>query len=178
MAFVNDSLRAGGIVMSLHLAKIAIMSVADRPGVAGVVLGVLADQGINVHCVVETTDQLNRSHFVICVEEVCLQKALAAVSGVQDKIEAERISHRPGVALVSVFGPHFRDIPGSASRTCRAISEANSNILAISTSFSSITCMIDGADLDRVVLSLRQAFDVPESAVCVAADGLSRRSKC
>jgi len=177
MTLTHDSLKAGGIVTGLHLVKIAILSVSDRPGVAGTVLGALAERHINVYFVVETTDQSNRSHFVICVDEDNSESAMAAISGIRERIEAEMISFCANVALVSVFGPHFRDIPGSASRMCQAISETGTNILAISTSFSSVTCLIDGSDLDRVILSLRRAFDVPEGAVCVATDGVSRRNR-
>jgi len=175
MAVELDALKASGIVQTRRLAQIGVMSVLNHPGVAGTVLGVLARQDINVHFVVETIGPDNRSHFVICVEEAKLDSALQAIAGIQDRLEGEHIIQRRQVALVSVFGPHFRDVPGAACLTCASIAAAGAEILAISTSFSSVTCVIDESAREKVIHSLREAFNLSESAVTTAVDGLSKR---
>lgn len=173
----NNPLRAGGIVRSLRLAMIRIMSMPDKPGIAGAVLGSLARQDINLQLVVESTDANNRSHIVVCVDEADLEAALVAIYEVSAKVEAETVIHRRNIALVSIFGPHFREKPGSACLCCASIAKAGVNILGISTSFSSITCLVEASEIDLAVSALKKAFEVPDSAVCTSADGLSRRAK-
>ena len=177
MALELDALKASGIVQTKRLAQLGVLSVINKPGLAGTVLGVLARQDINVHFVVETIDHDKRSHFVLCVDETNLEAALLAITSIQDRLEGEKIIHRRQVALVSVFGPHFRDVPGAACLTCASISAAGAEILAISTSFSSVTCLIEEEARERVIKSLREVFNLPESAVTTAVDGLSKRGK-
>ena len=74
-------------------------------------------------------------------------------------------------------GPHFRERPGCGAAACAAIAKEGVNILAISTSLSSIACMVDGAELAATVRSLQRTFELPNDAVMVADDGLSRPVK-
>lgn len=166
-------LKASGLVLTRRLAKVGVMSAPDRPGIAGAVVGALAEQGIAAQFVVETTDLDNRSHIVCCVEERLLEPALAAVEVVARAIGAERVVHRGGLAVVSVHGPHFRERPGCAAAAFRAIASAGVNILAISTSLSSISSLLDEGSLEAAVKALAVAFQVPEDAILETAGGLS-----
>jgi aspartate kinase len=166
--------RAGGIVLALDLARVGVMSVPDRPGIASTVVGALASHGIPVQFVVETTDLHNRSHIVFCVEESLLEATLAAVEQVSPVIEAEKVVHETGVALISVYGPHFRERSGCAALAFKTIATAGINIIAISTSVSSISCLVSRTVLNAAVEALAKAFSVPDCAILVYADGLSK----
>lgn len=165
--------RASGLVLTRGLAKVGVMSAPDRPGVAGAVVGALAERDIAAQFVVETTDLDNRSHIVCCVEERLLPPALRAVEVVAAAIGAERVVHRGGLAVVSVHGPHFRERPGAAAAAFRAIASAGVNILAISTSLSSISSLVDEGSLEPAVRALAGAFQVPEEAILETSEGLS-----
>jgi aspartate kinase len=173
-------LRATGIIEFRGLAEVGLIAMPDRPGLAGTVLASLSEREINTPFVVELTDPSGTSHIALCVRERDLDQALDALGQLADKIHAQRVVQRRGVAVAAVHGPHFRERPGCAAAACAAIAKEGVNILAISTSLSSIACMVDGADLAATVRSLQRTFELPNDAVMVADDGLSRpgRSGC
>lgn len=166
--------RASGVVLSLGLAKVGVMSIPDRLGIAGTVIGALARRGIAVQFVVETTDLDNRSHIVFCVEEQLLPQSLAAIDEVAGEIQAERVISQGNVCMVSVYGPHFRERPGCAAAAFQALAAAGIDILAISTSVSSISCLVEARGLETAVQALASAFDVPEGSILAYDDGLSK----
>jgi aspartokinase len=65
--------------------------------------------------------------------------------------------------MVSVFGPHFGELPGVAGVMFSALAKADINILAISTSISSLSCIIDSDRSDEAIQALQEAFDRPRS---------------
>jgi len=172
--------KATGILEFRGLAEIGLIAMPDRPGLAGTVLASLSERGLNTPFVVELTDPNGSSHIALCVSERDLDRALDAIAALADQLHAQRVVQRRGVAVAAVHGPHFRERPGCGAAACAAIAKEGVNILAISTSLSSIACMVDGADLAATVRSLQRTFDLPNDAVLVAGDGLSRplRSGC
>ncbi|MDH7485575.1 MAG: ACT domain-containing protein [Anaerolineae bacterium] len=168
--------KAGGIIQNPNLARIGVMSMPDRPGIASAVLSALGKRGINVEFIVQCIDLENRSHIILCVAQDSLEEALAAIEKTRSEVLPEEVICQRDVAMVSVFGPHFRDYPGIAGLTFSALAGAGINILAISTSISTISCVISRDGLSEAVRALQKAFDVPSSAVFTAACGLSLRS--
>jgi aspartokinase len=63
--------------------------------------------------------------------------------------------------MVSIFGPHFAERPGIAGTMFSALASASINILAISTSISSLCCIIEETDMEPAVEVLREAFELP-----------------
>jgi aspartate kinase len=174
MGPTNAPVRATCIQETLRLAKIGVLGTRDRPGLAAAVLDKIGRRGISTQLVVELADLASRSHIVFCVGENDVDAALAAAREAADEVSAEEVVVQRGVALVAVQGPHFRDRAGSAAQAFRAIASAGVNILAISTSISSICCLVEERDRAIVINALKVAFDVPDEAVLVAEDGLSR----
>jgi len=168
--------KAGGIIQNVNLARIGVMSMPDRPGIASAVLSALGERRINVEFIVQCIDLKNRSHIILCVAQDSLEEALSAIEETRSEVLPEEVTCQRNVAMVSVFGPHFRDYPGIAGLTFSALARAGINILAISTSISTISCIIDKDGLPEGVRVLQEAFDVPSSAVFTAARGLSLRS--
>jgi aspartate kinase len=169
--------RATGILEFRGLAEIGLIAVPDRPGLAGTLLACLSERGLNTPFVVELTDPNGSSHIALCVRERDLEQALDALAAVAAEVHAQRVVHRRGVAVVAVHGPHFRERPGCAAAACTGIAKEGVNILAISTSLSSVACMVDVKDLAATVRSLQRTFALPDDAVLVADDGLSRPVK-
>jgi len=173
-AVTVEKIRAGGIIHNTDLVQMGVMSVPDRPGIASAVLCALGERGINVQFIVQSIDLKNRTHIILCVAQDDLEMALLAIEGVKSRVQAEELICRPNVAIVSVFGPHFRDHPGIAGVAFSALASAGINILAISTSISTLSCVLDG---DQAVEALSEAFGVPSTAVFTASRGLSLRSR-
>ena len=168
------AVKATGILEFRGLAEVGLIAMPDRPGLASAVLAGLSARQINVPFVVELTDPGGTSHIALCVRERDLEAALAVLDGLAAQLHAQGIVKRRGVAVAAVHGPHFRERPGCAAAACAALAGEGVNILAISTSLSSIACMVDGSDLAPTVRALQRTFELPDDAVLVAGDGVSR----
>jgi len=156
-----EKIKAGGIIRNEHLARIGVMAAPDRCGLACDVLRVLGESGINAEFIVQCTDLSENSHIVFCVREDQLEDALTALQPVKDQVDAEEIVHQKNVALVSVFGPDFRERPAIGAAVFEAMASAGINIMAISTSISTVSCLIDGDRVDDAVVVLREHFELP-----------------
>ncbi len=154
-------LKAGGIIKNTGLAKVGVMAVPDKPGVAGAILNTLAQANLNVQFIVELLDLDSNAHVVFCVDQDDLASTLAVLDGVKDKIGAREITHQESVAIVSIFGPDFRERPGIAGAMFNALAGAGVNIVSISTSISTVSCVIDSAEVDLAIEVLQEAFDLP-----------------
>lgn len=153
-------MRVGGVLVSRNLGMISILGTPHGPGMAGVVLEAMGEVDINVEFISCCPDSGGGDNIVLCLERSRVQDALGAVGQVQSKIRATGIATTEGLVSVSVFGPHFREIPTVAGRIFRALADAGVNILAISTSISSVTSVFDQAMLEPALASLRRNFDI------------------
>jgi aspartate kinase len=156
-----SKIKAGGIIRNERLAMVGVMSAPDRPGLASAVLRALSENNINVQFIVQCVDPTNHSHIVLCVAEEDLDATMAALMPVKAHIGAQDIISQRGVAVVSVFGPDFRERPAIAAGVFEAMASVGINIMAISTSISTVSCLIDGKCVDDAVLALRKYFDLP-----------------
>lgn len=156
-----EKTRIGGIIRRTHLAQIDVLSVPDRPGVAAILLKTLGDARINVQFIVQCIDAENRDHIVLCVERDDMGKAMALVNRVSPQICAGCIRVGEDVAILSIFGPDFRERPGIAGQMFDALAAEGINILAISTSISTVSCVIQNADVDKAHQALLRTFELP-----------------
>jgi aspartate kinase len=157
----NRKLQAGGLIQNDHLSMIGIMDIPSRPGVGGRCLSALSDQGINVEFIVHLIDLEERDHIVLCVDRGDMSRALTIAERVREEVGGKAVTSDPEVASVSLFGLDFRIQRGVASQMCKALGGCNINIRAISTSLSTITCVIEAQHLDEAVHALREAFTLP-----------------
>ena len=171
------AVKATGILQFRNLAEVGLIAMPDRPGLASTVLASLSERAINTPFVVELTDPGGTSHIALCVRERDLELALAVLGELAGVVHAQQVVKRRGVAVAAVHGPHFRERPGCAAAACAALAKEGVNILAISTSLSSIACMVDGADLAATVRALQKTFELPDDAVLIAGDGVSRPAR-
>jgi len=158
---MTPKVKAGGIIRNERLARIGVLSAPDRCGLASEVLNALAGKGINTQFIVQCTDLANNSHIILCVNDEESDAALAALEPLRSTVKPEEIVHQHNVALVSVFGPDFRERPAIAAAVFSSMAAAGINILAISTSISTVSCLIDGSRVDDAIVALRESFDLP-----------------
>jgi len=156
-----DKIRIGGIMPNAHLALINVSAVPDRPGIAASILQGLGEHDINVQFIVQCIDQNRRDQVAFCVDRDDLPTASEVVSGIALRLEAGKVDAEPEVAVVSIFGPDFRERPGVAGTMFRALADYQINIKAISTSISTVSCVIDLAQLESGLDALRQTFELP-----------------
>ena len=106
-------------------------------------------------------DQNERDQVALCVDRDDLTGAMDVVRSVAPGLEAGEVQAVPEVAVLSIFGPDFRERPGIAGMMFKTLAEQEINIKAISTSISTVSCVIDLAVVDTGHAALKQAFDLP-----------------
>jgi aspartate kinase len=158
---MTGKVKIGGIMSNGGMAKVGVMSVPDRPGVAAAILNKLGEQGVNVQFIVQCIDLEHRDHVVLCVGRSDLQLTLGLLEAMKEEVGAQAIIHAPEVGIVSVFGPDFRERPGIAARVFEALASEGINILAISTSISTVSCVIAEGLLDQATEVLGETFALP-----------------
>jgi aspartate kinase len=156
-----EKIRIGGIMQNAHLSLLNVTAVPDRPGIAAAILNGLGRAGINVQFIVQCIDQSHRDQVAVCVDRADLQAALDIVNGLLPELEAGKVVAHPEVAIVSIFGPDFRERPGIAGTMFDALAQHQINILAISTSISTVSSVIEAENLETALVSLRGTFDLP-----------------
>jgi len=156
-----SKIKIGGIMQTSCRAKVGVMSIPDRPGVAGKIMSALGKKGINVQFIVQCIDTQDNDQVVFCIFEDELERVKDILESVREELGAEQVIQRPNVAIISIFGPDFRERPGSAGTMFSALGGRDINILAISTSISTLSRVIDADRLQDAVAAIRQTFDLP-----------------
>ena len=155
-----DTTKIGGVIQYTDLALVGMMAVPDRPGIAAAVFEALGKRGINVLFIVQSIDLNNNTHIVFCVASKDLSLALGLLEPIRERFGGQKLTHNPNVAIVSIFGPDFKERPGIAGMMYTALCDAGINILSISTSMSSVSCVIDRGRLADAVEALKDAFEL------------------
>ncbi|MFH1085823.1 MAG: ACT domain-containing protein [Chloroflexota bacterium] len=156
-----DKIRIGGILQERNLRLVGVMSAADRPGLAAAVFQALAAAQVNVQFIVQCVDLEGDAHMQFCITAEDLPMARGVVERVAAEIGGQMLVRPEPVALVAVFGPDFRQRPGIAGRAFGALAGAGINILAVSTSISTVTSVIADDRFAGSVEALRGVFDMP-----------------
>jgi len=143
-------------------AVVKVMSCPDRSDIAGLVLGVLGDRNINIEFLVQSFDLDGFSNFTLCIDRKDLESAIGCLEAIKQSLEAKVISYNPNVAVVSVFGPHFREKPKISGIMFSALASVGVNSIAISTSISSVSCVVNAGDAEAAVDALNEAFEAPQ----------------
>ena len=152
-----------GIAFARDEAKITVLGVPDRPGIAYQILGPIADANIDVDIIIQNQSVEGKTDFTFTVPRADYQKALDILkSTVQAHIEAKEISGDPKVSKVSVVGVGMRSHVGIASKMFRTLSEEGINILMISTSEIKISVVIDEKYMELAVRALHKAFELDQ----------------
>jgi len=145
-------------VANRDVSKITLEGVPDRPGIAAEIFGTLGIQGFNVELVVSTGGAGGRADISFAVTRTDEEKVLRALETVRDEVGARSLQVNSRVALVSIVGQHLSTEPGIAGRMFRTLSHHGINIEAISTSMSSVTCMIEEARTEEAMAALKTEF--------------------
>ena len=151
----------GGIMHSDGLAMIGVLAMPSRPGLAGRILSTMGETNVNVQFIVQLVDRDGKDHVVFCVDRKDLDTAIEALSSIKEDVSAEDIVWDASVGLVSIFGPDFRQRPGIAGEMFAALGQADVNINAISTSISTISCVIQASRVPDAVKTLQDTFEMP-----------------
>ncbi len=152
-----------GIAFARDEAKITVLGVPDKPGIAYQILGPIADANIDVDMIIQNQSVDGKTDFTFTVPRGDYQKALDLLKGtVQGHIQASEILGDPKVSKVSVVGVGMRSHVGIASQMFRTLSEEGINIQMISTSEIKISVLIDEKYMELAVRALHKAFGLEQ----------------
>ena len=149
-----------GIAFNRDEAKITVLGVPDKPGVAYHILGPVADANIEVDMIIQNQSVEGKTDFTFTVTRGEYAKALAILEGSRADLGAASVSGDAKVSKVSVVGVGMRSHVGVASQMFRTLSEEGINILMISTSEIKISVLIDEKYMELAVRALHKAFDL------------------
>jgi aspartate kinase len=164
---VEQRNRVRGLATDRNVAKVTLVAVPDRPGVARAVFAPLADAGINVDMIVQNVGHAGATDVSFTVSSTDVPAALGALEPVVRELGAAELTTDTAVAKVSIVGAGIQSAPGYAARMFGVLADEGINIGMISTSDIRITCTIAEDRVEHAVRALHRAFEleVPEPVV-------------
>ena len=151
-----------GIAHDPDVAKIALLGVPDRPGVAAEIFRAIGGQGVNVRMIVQASGSDGKNDVTFAVGSHEVRGVLPLVEEVRKRIGARAFVYDPDVAILSVVGEGLATSPGTAGEVFAALAAEKVNIDIISTSSITITCIVRKEDLDRAVKALHAALKLEQ----------------
>ena len=161
---VEDSI-ISGVAHDTSEAKVTVVGVPDRPGVAAGMFTALADANVNVDMIVQNISSDGHTDISFTVPRGEMDQATELLEGRLPEIGAERLIVNPSVAKVSLVGAGMKTHPGVAARMFAALSSAGVNIQMISTSTIRVSVIIDDAQVDDAVRAVHAEFGLGADAL-------------
>ena len=155
--------RVRGVAHDKNVAKITVVGVPDRPGIAAALFEPLAQQGISVDTIVQNSSVERIADLTFTVTRADLAAALDIIRPVAQSIGAQGFGSDNSLAKVSIVGTGMQNHPGYAAQMFRALYEANVNIEMITTSEIRITCIVAEDMVEDAVRALHDSFRLDEA---------------
>jgi aspartate kinase len=155
-----------GVAYSRDEAKMTLISVADRPGIAAAIFGPLADAGVNVDMIVQNISEEGRTDMTFsCPTDQVLRAGQAMADAMKNgDINYHDLVTDDGVCKVSVVGIGMRSHAGVAAQMFKALQAEGINIKVITTSEIKISVLIDRKYMELAVQALHDAFELEKVA--------------
>ncbi len=157
----EQRIEAGGLFYKDDIAMVGLIGIPTHPGIGGRYFSKIADSGIHVELIVNLFDGDKYDHILICVDREDLDATLLITQRIHEEVGSQSVIHDKEVALVCISSLDFDKSQVIAGHMFQTLGNCGINIQGISTSVSSVTCMIEGDDLEKAVSILREAFILP-----------------
>ena len=151
-----------GATINRTEAKVTIVAVPDRPGVAATLFGALADNHVNVDMIVQNIGRDGRTDMSFTVAHADLEAAKRVCEGLLAKLGAQGVLADHNIAKVSVVGVGMRSHYGIAATMFKALADAGVNVQMISTSEIKISAVVAAEDGDKALRAVHDAFNLGE----------------
>ncbi|MBF0137502.1 MAG: aspartate kinase [Magnetococcus sp. DMHC-1] len=155
-----EQVLVSGITYSKNEAKITVMGVPDRPGMAAAVFSALSDANINVDMIIQNVSASGETDLTFTVPKSDFRQALEVLEKSVSHIGAREIRGNSEIAKVSAIGVGMRSHSGVAQKMFNALSKENINIQMISTSEIKISVVMDEKYTELAVRTLHDAFEL------------------
>jgi aspartate kinase len=149
-------------------AKVALLRVPDKPGVAARLFGEISRQQVDVDLIIQSIHEGNSNDIAFTVTTPILKRAEAVAAAIapalrsqsNPKLDEAEVMVEHNIAKVSIAGAGMIGRPGVAAKMFATLAKAGVNIQMISTSEVKVSCVIDAAECDRAVTALCTAFEI------------------
>ncbi len=161
-----------GVEIDTNQAKVALLRIPDRPGVAASLFGSIAREDLDIDLIIQSVHEFNTNDIAFTVAEDALKQAEAVSEAIAPSLrsqptateEAEVMVDRQ-IAKIAISGAGMIGRPGIAAKMFQTLADGGINIQMISTSEVKVSCVIDKKDCDRAAQVLCQAFDIDSSTL-------------
>ncbi|MGV6812066.1 MAG: aspartate kinase [Brevirhabdus sp.] len=163
---IVESNVVSGVAYSRDEAKMTLLSVADRPGIAAAIFGPLAEAGVNVDMIVQNISEEGRTDMTFSCPTDQVARAQKAIDEARERgdFRFSTLDIDEGVAKVSVVGIGMRSHTGVASQMFQALSAEGINIKVITTSEIKVSVLIDRKYMELAVQALHDTFGLESAA--------------
>jgi aspartate kinase len=152
-----------GIAFNRDEAKLTVLGVPDKPGIAALILGSVASANIDVDMIVQNVGANNTTDFTFTVHRNEFKKAMEVLNTVKTEIGAREVTGDDKIAKISIVGIGMRTHAGVASKMFGTLAAENINLQMISTSEIKISVVVDDKYTELAVRALHQAFELDKS---------------
>jgi aspartokinase len=157
----QERIEAGGLIYKDHIGMVGMIGIPTSPGIGGRYFSKLAESGIHVELIVNLYDWSKFDHILVCVDRDDFESTLEITQKIHEEVGSQSVIHDSQVALVCISSLDFDESQVIAGHMFKALGDNGINIEGISTSVSSVTCLICSDDLQQAITVLRQAFILP-----------------
>ena len=165
-----------GVAHDMGDAKVTVVGVPDKPGMAARMVRALADAGINLDMIVQNVSAVatGRTDVTFTCPQADGPKALAALEAIESDINFEELRYDEGIAKVSLVGAGMRSHPGVSATFFSALSDAGINVEMISTSELRISVVTRAESAAEAVRAVHTAFGLDADGEAVVYGGTGR----
>ena len=150
-----------GIAYSKNNAKVSIVGVVDKPGVAADVFEPIGKNNINIDMVIQNTSlDGKKANITFTIKQKDLKKTLSLIEENKQKLNYNKISHNDKLAKISIIGAGMQANAGVTHKMFRSLADEKINILAISTSEIKISVLIQEDLTQKAVKALHKTFEL------------------
>lgn len=149
------------VSFDINQAKLSMLDVPDRPGIAAKLFGRLAEHNINVDMIIQSAARCGCNDISFTVTRTDLKKSLKILPDLKKEIQAKDLIYDDKIAKLSIIGVGMKSHPGVASKMFEILAKYGINIEMISTSEIKISCVIKEKFIRKAVRYLHKAFNLP-----------------
>jgi aspartate kinase len=153
-----EGILVSGVAYDKNEAKIAVMGVPDKPGIAARILSALSDANISVDMIVQNVSSAGMTDFTFTVTKADLKQAQVITNEVAKEIHAKEVVCDENISKISIVGLGMRSHAGVATRMFTALAQNGINIQMISTSEIKISVVIDEKYTELAVRLMHETF--------------------
>ena len=160
---IMEQVVVSGVTSNKDQAKISLIGIEDKPGVAAEIFNIVAEQNINIDMIIQNVGRDGTTDLSFTVPEKDLSKTVKVIQELNDQIKIATLETDSDISKVSVVGIGMVSHVGVASKMFSALAEQNINIQMISTSEIKISCVIDQTQTDKAVEVIHDSFDLGQA---------------